>query len=486
MNLLNLFSWSSVRVIARAFLPGCVILAALCALPLPAFGAGQDSAVRDYFDQKASLDEDVGERHLEIGGWCEKKGLLEQARERYSIAISRGSGKAHEKAIAALGALERLAPDQIRKKFHAPSGKELKLYRLKVARAELEDRRDRKKLADFAWTAGKSLEDVAMSGYASLIETTRDIAEVDDEGRIVLDVGIVPAPVSKTVLESGGAITINNRLAVRNALLRRIPSVNALYMARSDGLALFSEGSLDEAVRLHEVGEALLPYLKKDLGRAPDRTLNVCVLHAADSYAEYCTRSGHGEYTASNGFTNLEDFVSVVRVPDVDGRDLTPFQVQSIMLHELVHLFQFAITATPMPSWYAEGLAETYGGAGTYEWDRRAKRLRIKGLVERRRIASLQVPGNLIGLEEFLALDASALHSGDRAMTERFYTQSWAFLRFLRTGAGRSTARKLADWEDLCRHNRLDCADARSRFRIALGKNLKGVEKAFAEFVKKL
>lgn len=497
MNAMNGSRPKSLPMIARSILVAGVICSwailrpqgvDCAAQPSPPAGAQaeQDAGVEKYFEQKASVDAATGERHRTIGDWCVNKGLLEQAREQFALAISRGRGQARDKATAALTALERLTPDQIKKRFHPPSGKELKLYRLRVAKAALEDRRGLKELADSAWSAGESLADVAAAGYGRLIDTAPDIPEFDAEGRIVLDVGTVPEPISKTVCDGGGAITINGRLRVRCAFLRRIPSVDAIYMAESEDLAFFSEESLDEAIGLHEVGAALLPHLKNDLGAEPDRVLNVCVFHEAESYDEYCAQSGHQEYTASNGFTNLEDFLSVVRVPDRNGRALTDFQVQSIVLHELVHLFQFAITATPMPSWYAEGLAETYGGVSTYEWDGRAKRLRVKGLIERRRIDSLRAAGNMIGLEEFLDLEARNLHSLDRAKTERFYTQAWAFLRFLRVGAGRTAAKKLAAWEALCRQNRLDSAAARSRFRLAFGKNMKSLEKDFVVFLKKL
>jgi len=448
--------------------------------------AERDRAVQKYYEQKASIDAASGQRHLAIGEWCVNKGLLEQARQEFARAISLGRGSAQEKATAALGALEALTPDQIKKRFHPPSGKELKLFRLKVAKAALDDRRGSKKLADAAWAAGESLADVAAAGYGRLIDGARTIPEIDGEGRIVLDVGPVPAPVSKAVCDAGGAITINGRPRIRTAFLRRVPSVDVLYMAECDDLALFSEKGLDEAVALHAVGAALLPYLKKDLGAEPDRGLHVCVFHSTASYDEYCAQSGHPEYTVSNGFTNLEDFLSVVRVPDKNGRALTDFQVQSIVLHELVHLFQFAVTATPMPSWYAEGIAETYGGVGTYQWAAGSKRLRIGGLVERRRIDALRVPGNLIGLDEFLRLEARNLHALDRAMTERFYTQSWAFLRFLRKGAGRTAARKLAAWETDCQNNRLDSAEAQRRFTIAFGKNMKSLERDFIKFVETL
>jgi len=472
----------------KTFCPVAVICLWACLWPQNVAGvqAGRDSAVRKYYEQKASVDTAAGQRRLTIGDWCVNKGLLEQAREQFALAISLGRGPAQERATAALGALERLTPDQIKKRFHPPTSKELKLYRLKVAKAVLDDRRGSKKLADSAWAAGESLEDVAAAGYGRLIDSARNIPEIDAEGRIVLDVGPVPAPISKAIRDAGGGITINGRPRIRTAFLRRIPSVDEIYMAECDVLALFSEKSLDEAVALHEVGAALLPYLKKDLGAAPDRVLNVCVFHATPSYHEYCARSGHPEYTVSNGFTNFEDFLSVVSVPDRNGRALTDFQIQSIVLHEMVHLFQFAVTATAMPSWYAEGLAETYGGVGAYQWEAGAKRLRVKGLVEQRRIDALRAPGNMIGLEEFLSLEARNLHALDRAMTERFYTQAWAFLRFLRNGAGRTAARKLTAWEALCQNNRLDPAEARSRFRLAFEKNMKSLERDFVEFVKKL
>ena len=52
----------------------------------------------------------------------------------------------------------------------------------------------------------------------------------------------------------------------------------------------------------------------------------------------------------------------------VNGKGKDHETILGIALHELSHLFMYGVTRSMMPSWYSEGFAETYGGAGVYEW----------------------------------------------------------------------------------------------------------------------
>jgi hypothetical protein len=141
-----------------------------------------------------------------------------------------------------------------------------------------------------------------------------------------------------------------------------------------------------------------------------------------------------------------------------------------------------------MPDWYAEGFAESFGGQGTFAWD--GKKLTLGGLMRADRLEDLKK--SPLPLAEMLAGHALDMLAADRAKGLRFYAQSWAFLRWLRTAARPTWREKFVRWEAMCRGIGIgavpgkvnyDAGEANKRFQDLLGKELAAAEKEFVAWL---
>ncbi len=461
----------------------CLILAVSAdvsaALPVPG------SAREDFERMRARIAGESGKRHLEIGRWCNDAGLLDLAKEQFQLTGELSTGGYRSAAYKYLSALNGLSPASIKKNYHRPTRRELKLYRKKKEKAFLLDRRGSLKLADFAYSNRSVLMDEALTIYRTLVEESGTVLEFDRKGRIVLDTGTIPEAVSRTFRDSDLAVTVNYHVCLRDGFLKKIPEVKEVYMKEGEGLRVFSTNSPEEAAAVLQLGEALLPILEKDLDGAPTRAFTLFLFQQRGGYEHFCDSSGHSVNKAVDGFSSLRDMAAVISMEETDGQTLTPLRLHCMVLHELVHLFHHAISNAVMPGWYEEGLAETYGGVGTFEWDGR-KLKKVKKPMADHRITALRNSPHLLDIEKLIATEVRHLLAGEREAVRTFYSQSWAFLRFLRNGAGSRAARKLKDWEEECRAGSLDAEAARVLFRIKFAEHLPGLKKGFSEYLKKL
>ena len=160
-------------------------------------------------------------------------------------------------------------------------------------------------------------------------------------------------------------------------------------------------------------------------------------------------------------------------------------------LHEMSHLFMYGVTPVVMPSWYSEGFAETYGGEGTFAW--KDGKLVAGGVMQGSEIAPIKGAPGYISLSELLGGDALKILTKDRAGGRRFYAESWAFLRWIRTASSPEMQSRFHLFETVCRGQALgaqagkpreqDANPALSEFQRRFGADLPTMEKAFKEWL---
>jgi hypothetical protein len=255
---------------------------------------------------------------------------------------------------------------------------------------------------------------------------------------------------------------------VRDDFLEKVPQVKEVHEAANDRMLVRTELGAENAADLLAICTALLPSLEEDLGGRPTRRLRLFVFRERAVYEVYCVAAELGDHKAATGLADSASFVTLVCAEGLDAGT-----VHGVALHELTHLFQYGVTPTVMPSWYNEGRAETWGGAGSFSWD--GKTLKAGGKIPAATIAPLSQDATYIPLERLLAGDALALINENRTSARVFYDEAWAFYRFLREGAGSEVAERFEQYELVCRgaalgaeagkpHNR-DAQDAARYFR---------------------
>src|SRR5262249_42351266 len=107
------------------------------------------------------------------------------------------------------------------------------------------------------------------------------------------------------------------------------------------------------ANHLLNILEQAYPVLESALGRRmTSRPLGLFLFADRGSYQEWCKASKNEPRLNAGGFANnREGFAVIWKQQWLDG----------IALHEAAHLFHHDVYAAAMPSWYEEGLAESFG-----------------------------------------------------------------------------------------------------------------------------
>ena len=134
-----------------------------------------------------------------------------------------------------------------------------------------------------------------------------------------------------------------------------------------------------------------------------------------------------------------------------------------------------------------ESFADTYGGTGTFTWD--GKAFMPGGMLAKGLTDGIKTDEGFLPLADLTAGDALALLSKDRPKASRFYAESWAFLRFLRTGSLPEIRDRFRLWELACKGGAIgakagkardrDTAPGREAFQKSFGADLPALEKAF-------
>ncbi len=458
-------------------------LAGLAAWAGPAGGEpDREAAARaEHQAKRREMLAEAGKRHVELGIWCRDAGLVAQAGAEFLRASEVAEG--HLPWADRILALMRSLGDRFWKKvMKRPGPAYLRTYRKKADAVRDAVQKDRLRLA--AWAARKGLEAEALTEYVALLRHEDEPIQTGPDGRVRVRNDAIPEPYSQRILDA--AVTINERRYVRDEFLELVPEVTDVSEVTSEALRVRTQRGPAEAARLHALLTALLPVIEEDLGGSPTERLTVFVFAAGAAYGAWLDQAGIADHKAAAGVA-----VNGRRVAVINGEGLGPDAVDAVAMHELAHLFFFGLTRAVMPSWYAEGFAETYGGDGTFRFE--GGRLEARRMLAAGEVAPLKTAAGYIPLDDLLGGDALALIQADRSRASSFYAQSWAWLRYLRHHAGEEAAERLAQWETLCfgkalgakagEPMRRDAGDSGALFRTLFGPHLAALEAGFKEWL---
>lgn len=441
--------------------------------------ADQDRA--DYEKRKNNVYFQAAGRHVTLGTWCRKVGLVPQATAQFLRAVEVGEGK-NEYAQTVLGVMRSLGDSFWVREQKKPTRDSLAHYANQAASLERLTRIDKLKLAQAALMLRYT--DEAKALFFDLVTHSEKPVTFDEKGRIALEEGVVPAEIAQLLKDA--VVTINGKKVVRDTALRNVPTLDSLQETASESLVLRSDLDAKTCASLHALASALLPQIEDLLDGKPSRRLALIVFKTKDTYAQYMKSSGRAGCEAAPGHCDYGAFTTLVCAEGLAEPDL-----QSLVMHELSHLFFYGSAPAVMPDWYAEGFAESFGAQGAFTWD--GKKLTLGGMLRKDRLDDLK--GAPMPLAEFFAGDALKLLTSDRAKGLRFYAQGWAFQRFLRTAAKPAWRDKFLRWEAMCRGTAMgavpgkisyDASEAGKRFEAVFGKELPELEKAFSEWLAKL
>lgn len=463
--------------------PGLLALLVACSAiaPAPPLTAGpqaNDALTNQWCVERDLVLVDAAQRHYDLALWCWSVNLRPQATSEvlYSLLVSDGRFKP---AKAVLAKMQKLEGEDWKKDAPRPSPAILRDHHKRVSKAREQDLRDHVKLAQ--WAAGKKLDEEARAVYERVLQREGAPLELDAQGCLRIGKTAIRADYSKAIHDSG--VLVNGRRYVRDEFFRSLPEVGSVFEAGSDELRVRSTLGAENATHLHELGLALVPQLEKALGGRPTERMELFVLSRRVDYDLYLEKAALKRFAFGAGVADRKTYTAVVCA---EGADL-----DALALHQLTHLFQYGVTRAIMPDWYAEGLAESFGGRGTFTFA--GGTLEVGGMLGPERRGLLAKPEQLLPLGELLSADAAALFP-ERGWL--FYAESWAFLRFLRTHAGPDVAERFRRWEQTCMGAALgaDAADmragdpsaARALFEETFGAELRELETRFRTYVASL
>jgi len=451
-------------------------------LAAPLLQGRREDAIADFKKERMRVLLLSGQRHLEYGLELRKKGLTLQAAAQIQMAVEASQGR-NPAAELVLNLMRAYEDEFWKRKIEKPTRERLEAYESRAQKLREEDREAHLDLVKWAVRA-----DIEEQAYDELRELLLEIDEplvFDERERLV----VMGKPLAGAVAErvKAGAIEINGQPYVRDAFLRRVPEVTRIYEKSSPELRVRSTRSLADAEELHAAASQLLPILRDDLGAVPERRLQLCVLGERKHFNAYLDMSGLSAHKAADGFADRVNGTAFL-CPEGSTEDY----VLGLALHELAHLYQYSVSPAVLPSWYLEGCAESYGGAGTFRWD--GKALLVRGTMAPARLEELRA--GVLPLAELLDGEALAMLSSDKLTARRFYCESWAFLRYLEQGAGPEIAARFQRWRTLCfgsaagaqfdKPYETDASASRKLFRDIFAKDLPTLEEGFGAWLNAL
>lgn len=462
-----------------------ILFSILVSLLLAVFARGeQDGSLAEFQARRQKVLFSAGQRHLDYGLDLRKKGLAMQAAAQIVLAVEASEGE-NRNANYVLGLMRRYDDGFWKKKIEKPGAKKVEVYEKKARELRADDAEERLELGLWAWE--ESLEEEAFIEFEEMLRARDEPLELDATGAI--RVGKRSIPPAAALRIQAEAITINDKLYVRDEFLELLPELKTVYEATSPELRVRATTSEADARSFHALAAQLLPRLAEDLGGASDRRLQVVLFGERKLYDTYLVAAELLAYRSGAGYADSARRVAIVCMEGTDEA-----MAQGIVLHELTHLAQYAASPAILPSWYSEGFAELYGGEGTFTWN--GTDLTTGGAMARRRIESLQGEGKLVPLADLLEGEALNILSLDTEKGQRFYAQAWAFVTFLRSGAGEEIAARFEQWEQKClgsaiganviQKNGRDRSASQKLFRETFAKDLDRLETEFAAWVQRL
>jgi len=358
-----------------------------------------------------------------------------------------------------------------RKSRKKPSRAALASYK---KRAEKIERDDQKGQARLAKTAQKArLDDRAREHWLAAMQLGAEL-QISAKGAKIGGQKVAPEHVEWL---QGQTITVGGTKTFDRAGAKA-PKLDNLVEAKSDWLSVRTDLGDKVAKELCALGTALCPPLQERLAGLPVRSLRLLVFAKRTDYDGYLAALGHGDATAGRGLCDYGSYQTLVC-----AEGLSPADLHGLVLHELTHLFFWGASPVAMPDWYAEGLAETFGGQGTFSWD--GKKLATGGVMREDRVAA--VKAGPIPLSSLFAADVLKLLVSDHDRAMVFYAESQLLMRFLRQPKG-AWQKRFDWWENECRGSLAgtnstarfgDVGPARASFQRLFGEDLDILERAF-------
>lgn len=420
--------------------------------------------------------------HIKLGIWCRDAGLPPQATAEFLRAVEVSEGQ-HPLALKLVDIM-RTWGDKFWKYVQKKPKAILDTYEKKARQVELDMQRQRLKLARDAIKA--DLLEEGYGEYCAVVRLTDRPLAFDDGGQVVIDAGKIPPEISTRM--KADAITIDGKLYLRDDFLALVPEVKEVFEADSDRLRVRCAASVEQAKDVHAIATAMLPLLEDETDGRPTRKMQLFVFKDRASYGTWCKAAGREGFAAASGLADGATFTAVVC-----AENLPVESVRGMCLHELTHLYQYGVTPAVMPSWYAEGFAETFGGDGTFTWQ--DGKLTAGGMMSKGRLAAIRADGAYLPLADLLKGNALKLLIAAREKGASFYTQSWAFLRYLRTAAPADVSTRFRRWEAVCRGAALgaeagkprqeDVSPATAAFQKEFGADLATLESGFRAWLAK-
>lgn len=414
---------------------GGTLLAAVC-LVLIAQGS-REKRIEEFKEERTEVLLGCGKRHLDYALELRDKGLVVQSAAQLVQAVEVSEGR-HDGANLVLSLMRQYDDAFWKRRVAQVPEARLAAYEKKARKLRIEDQEERLALVKRA--AARDLEAQAHEELRRLLLALDEPLEFDAKGALVLPGGTVSGELATRVRAE--SVRINGKPYVRDRMLERLPDLGVVYEAVSPLLRVRSTTSLAEAEALLAAGTQLFDQLSRDLGALPDRRLQLFVTAERGLYERYLDLAGLSALKATDGFA---DRVTDAALVCKQGSDEA--HVVGLALHELVHLYQLAVTAATLPSWFLEGSAERFGGEGAFAWDGTTLATGLAlDAVQRDAVRAEPLP-----LREFLSTDALELfRAPDRTLQRRFYAQARAFVTFLESEASGKLGERYSGWRAMC------------------------------------
>lgn len=419
---------------------------------------------------------ETGAAHIELGIWCRDAGLIPQATAEF-LRAEELAGEEIPRA-GKIVAIMRQYGDKFWKAVQKHPVALLRTYESKARALDADMLKDRLKLAKDALAAG--LEEEGFALYLEAVKLIDSPLQFDAKDQLILPIGLLSPELSARI--KAAAISINDKLYVRDEVLSLVPDIKEISEADGERVRVRTMGSMKEAEDIRAIVLAELPALENDLDGRPTRKMQVFVFKEKKAYRAFLAATKQDGFASALG---LADGASNTAL--INGEGVTPDDLRSTALHEVAHLFMYGVTPAVMPSWYAEGFADQFGGRGTWQWD--GKVLSTGGMLPSGTLQALKADTGFIPLAELCVAQAQELIAKDLSKASRFYAESWALLRFLRTASSQELGERFHLWELACRGGAVGAEPGKARqrntvpaqesFQKAFGADLPKIEAAF-------
>jgi hypothetical protein len=390
--------------------------------------------------KRAEVFAECAQRHMFLGSWARKAGLVPQATREFFRAVEVGEGhNAHAHTL--IHWMRSYGPRFWRGERTKFTRGLLQNYTKRREGVDEQNLADRYAYARLAHRAG--YVDEALSVFRTLLrERGHTPLTFDKKGRIELAPG--PIPEDLTAVLTAEAVTIDDAVFVRDAAAERDESLaDDLARVADDDLIVRGSVARDVLANLHAAASLLVPQLEDRLHGRPDQRLELLVLATRTEY-EACLGDRLAGFAAASGVADYETMSAILC-----AEGLAADHLLALALHELTHLFDVGVVPVVMPAWYREGLAESFGAHGSFRIER--EHLTVGDPLPTARIDALKehVGASTFDFAAFLATDPGSVFDGGADNAATFYLVAWAFDRFLRADPERAATYEA--WETACR-----------------------------------